>query len=402
VGAKPTAFFFVALPLFSIVLLRCGTRTLRFAPLVVVIAVVALLPWLVRNQLAYGNALFPFAHTLLGHGPWSEEQFAAFARGHSAGMPFVERLPLLWSQWIAHGLGDAPAPNEPWSPQWGLLPIAGLVGLAVEVRRSAVARAALAALAIALLGWLLATHLKSRFLLPTAVPLTVGAAMLVSRVVRATQPKAAMLFLTPAVLLPFYSFWREPAKPLPTAPGAPAELLRAPATFIGDTAFMTGERLARDIESADAETRAKLAPQATTAYFVNFALPAEARVLAIGYSTPFYLRRPIAWTTVWDRGALDAVAAQNPGTPGVWGAKLRELGYTHLIVQPTMLVVWTQSGWINPDLEPKRWLTAFLQANPTIRTSDGCFIVELRGAQAAGPASPAAQVPAEAPAPSGL
>ena len=52
VGAKPTAFLFVALPLLAIVVMQHGVRTLRFAPLVVAVALAVLSRWLVRNQLA--------------------------------------------------------------------------------------------------------------------------------------------------------------------------------------------------------------------------------------------------------------------------------------------------------------------------------------------------------------
>jgi hypothetical protein len=102
---------------------------------------------------------------------------------------------------------------------------------------------------------------------------------------------------------------------------------------------------------------------------------------------------------VWDRGALDRVADASPGTPAVWGAKLRELGYTHVLINPTMLIVWKKAGWMNPQLEPDRWLTAFLQANPSIRTSDGCFIVELATQQTAPQAAPQ-PAPGAAPVPS--
>lgn len=398
VGAKPTAFLFVALPLLAIVVMRCGIRTLRFAPLVVLVAVAALSPWLVRNQLAYGNPLFPFAHTLFGNGPWTDEQYALFAKGHGPGLPLAERLPLLWTEWLGHGTGNPPAPGEPWFPQWGLLPIIGLVGLGLAALRDASARAALAAIAIAVVCWLLFTHLKSRFLLPTAVPLAIGAAILFARIGRLAQPRAIPILLIPSLALPFVVFWREPARDLATTPGSDLQQLHAPAIFIGDTGFMTGERFARDIERASPEERATLLPQTPVAYFINYAIPAEARVLAVGYSTPFYLGRPIAWNTVWDRGALDRVADASPGTPAVWGAKLREIGYTHVLINPTMLVVWKKAGWMNPQLEPDRWLTAFLQANPSVRTSDGCFIVELATQQpvpqtAPQPAPGAAPVP---------
>ena len=394
VGAKPTAFLFVALPLLAVVVLRCGPRTLRLAPVVLAVALAVLSPWLVRNQLAYGNALFPFAHTVLGGGPWSEEQFAIFAKGHGPDRPFLERIPLLGIQWLAHGIGTAPGPNEPWFPQWGLLPLAGLAGLGLEARRSAFARAALVAIAIALAGWLVATHLKSRFLLPTAVPLALGASMLLARIGRATQPAAVPLLLAPALVLPLLVYWREPSKPLPAADGGEVQRLRAPAVFIGDASFMSGDRFARDFERATPEERKLLAPQATVTYFVNHAIAPEARIAAVGFATPFYLRRGIDWNTVWDRGPLDRVADQSPGTPQVWGARLRELGYTHLLINPTMLVRWTQSGWINPALEPKRWLAAFLQTHPHLRTGEGCFIVDLT---ATGQTTPAETRPAEAP-----
>ena len=401
VGAKPTAFLFVALPLLAIVSMRCGPRTLRFAPLVVVVAVAALSPWLVRNQLAYGNPLFPFAHALFGSGPWTDEQFALFAKGHGPGIPLAERLPLVWREWLGHGTGEPPAPGEPWFPQWGLLPLVGLAGLGVAALRDASARAALAAIAIAVVCWLLFTHLKSRFLLPTAVPLSIGAAMLLARAARVTQPLAVPILLAPALVLPFVVFWREPARDLAAAPGSEPQRLQAPAVFIGDTGFMTGERFARDIERASPEDRVKLVAQTPVASFINYALPAEARVLAVGYSTPFYLARPIAWNTVWDRGALDRVADAAPGTPASWGPKLRELGYTHVLINPTMLVVWKRAGWMNPQLEPDRWVAAFLQANAAVRTSDGCFIVELVPPQVAPqPAPAAAPAPTEARPPS--
>ena len=367
VGAKPTAFLFVALPLLAIVVMRCGPRTLQLAPLVIAVALAALAPWLVRNQLAYGNALFPFAHALLGNGPWTDEQFAIFAKGHGPDRAFGDRLALLWSQWLAHGTGEPPAKDEPWFPQWGALPIAGLLGLGIAAIRDSAARAALVAIAIALVGWLLATHLKSRFLLPTAVPLTVGVAMLLALIARRSQPIAAPLLLAPALVLPFFVYWREPSR----------------AVLVGATDFMTGERLARALADSPQEQHAELMKFARTEFIVNYRLPADAKVLAVGYSTPFYLARRVAWNTVWDRGVLDRVADASPGTPGVWGAKLRELGFTHVVINPTMLVVWTKSGWINPSLEPKRWLTAFLQANPSLQTQDKCFIVELQAPPAA-------------------
>jgi len=379
VGAKPTALLFVALPLLGITLLRTGPRALRLAPLVVGVAVVVLSPWLVRNQLAYGNALFPFAHALLGNGPWTDEQFAIFARGHGPDRPLLERPPLIWSQWLAHGTGAPPGLREPWFPQWGLLPLAGLAGLAISARRDPAARAALLAIIIALAGWLAATHLKSRFLLPTAVPLTVGAAMLLATAARRTQPAVVPLLLAPSLALAVVAYWREPARPQPrTSPDSAVELLRAPAAMIGGIPIKTGELFAQEIVRFPPERQAEFIPVAPLEYFLNFAIDPNARILGVGFSTPFYSMRRIEWNTVWDRGALDRVAGESPDAPETWAARLRALGYSHVVVQPIMLDVWQQSGWLNPALSPDRWLRQFLDASKSrFRTPDGSILVEL-------------------------
>jgi len=390
VGAKPTAFLFMALPLLAIVVLARGARVLRLAPLVVAVALLVLSPWLARNAVAFGNPLFPFAHAVLGNGPWTDEQFAIFAAGHGPSGTLLERVSLLWSEWLAHGTGTPPAKGEPWFPQWGLLPIAGLLGLALELasdaRRRRVAAAALVAIAIAIVGWLLATHLKSRFLLPTAVPLAVGVAFLALRAARATQPVVAPVLLAAFVPLPFLVYWREPARVFPSQPDTP---LAAPAAFIGGASFRTGEVAARDLAQATTnEERAAILAQAPTAYFINFALPKEARVLAVGHATPFYFARPVAWNTVWDRGALDRVADEAPGTPEAWGPRLAALGFTHVLINPTMLARWQASAWLNPQLAPERWIAAFVRANRAMPTADGSIIVEI--AAGAGPVAPQA------------
>jgi hypothetical protein len=398
VGAKPTAFLFVALPLLAIVVLRRGVPVLRFAPLVVGVAVAVLSPWLVRNALAYGNPLFPFAHGLLGNGPWSDAQFAIFAAGHGPDRTPLDRIPLVWSQWLAHGTGAAPAQGEPWFPQWGLLPIAGLLGLTLELasdaRRRGVAAAALAAIAIALLGWMFATHLKSRFLLPTAVPLALGVAFLALRAARATQPLVAPLAVSLFMPLPFLVYWREPARVFPSQPDTP---LAAPAAFIGGAGFRTGEVAARDLAMASTnDERAAILAQAPTAYFINFALPKEARILAVGHATPFYFARPVSWNTVWDRGALDRVADEAPGTPEAWGPRLAALGFTHVLINPTMLARWQASGWLNPQLAPERWIAAFVRANRAIPTADGSIIVEIAPLPASSAAAPREDAPSSA------
>jgi hypothetical protein len=88
--------------------------------------------------------------------------------------------------------------------------------------------------------------------------------------------------------------------------------------------------------------------------------------------------RRIEWNTVWDRGVLDRVAGESPDAPETWAAQLKALGFSHVVVQPIMLDVWQQSGWLNPALAPDRWLRRFLDASKArVRTPDGSILVEL-------------------------
>lgn len=374
-GAKPSSLLFTAAPLAVIVLLTGGARSLRLAPMALLVGLAALAPWLVRNQLAYGNPTFPFLAPVFGNGPWSSEQLSVFLAAHGPTGSIADRLLVLVQQWIGYGLGSNPDPREPWYPLWSILPVAGLGGLIIELRaRSTRDRrwplAALAAIVCMLVGWILATHLKSRFLLPSAVPLALGASTLLTMLSRRAGASIAAVATCIAVALPFAAFAREPVR------GGTER--RAPALLMNAVSQCTGAPLAEALNGAPPESRQQLLQSADSVFLVNYMLPADARVTAIGFSTPFYLMRPISWSTVWDRGALDAVVDEAPGTPAVWGARLRAKGYTHALIDPVMLGVWARSGWINPALANDQWLQALVSSNTIVgRGTDGRFIIRL-------------------------
>jgi hypothetical protein len=226
-------------------------------------------------------------------------------------------------------------------------------------------------------AWLFLTHLQSRFLLPTAVPLAVGCAMLVQWAQRFAQPiatitGASLVACTVALLFRLYAL--EPNKPLPLDAGK----LHAPSLAIGVLPQLTGEAVARALEQADDATRQQLLSVVTTPVALNVLLPQEARIIGIGFATPFYVLRPMTTTTVWDRGDFDRVAEANAGTPSSWGARLTELGYTHALIDPTMLSNWTSKGWLNPQLAQGSWFEPFMRANRLVlKTSEGRLLVEL-------------------------
>ncbi|MFM7260215.1 MAG: hypothetical protein ACKO3W_06385, partial [bacterium] len=379
-GAKPTAFFFVALPLAVLAILRTSPRTLRLLPLAASIGIAVLGAWLVRNWLAFGNPVFPFASAVFGAGPWSAEQHAIFSAAHAPSVPLVARPLLFWSEWIAYGVAG---PARPF-PQWSVLPILGLAGLAFAVVRERWARAALAALGVILLSWMLLTHLESRFLLATVVPLALGTAWIIERASRlvtrggGVDARVGAVAVAALALAPIANYTREPDKP--RGPDAPP--LRAPSLSIGSIPVQTGDVaaaiLAEAEQSGNAQMKETILRQASTPFAINHLLPADARVVGIGFATPFYIRRPITTTTVWDRGPMDEIAERAPEAPATWGSLLRQRGFTHALIDPTMLANWADRGWLNPRLAKSDWAQAFGASNRMIaRTVDGKVLFEL-------------------------
>ena len=406
-GAKPSAVLFTVLPLaiitWGVGLERGRWRNLRHLPLALGVTLVVLAPWLVRNQIAFGNPTFPFLSGVFGLGPWSAEQMRVFLDAHGSPDGLGAMLPQAWSQWIAYGIGAPPAPTEPWFPLWGLLPALGLAGIFVAMNPPGPkprwwAWAAFLMIFNMLCGWLVLTHVKSRFLLPSAVPLALGVAFL------ATMVGARIGRLVPAgalalgMALPVFAFMREPVQSRPDG----VEEVGAPALFVDRTDIRVGSHMVQLLPTLKEAEQQQLLAQADCVYWINTALPPDARVLAIGYATPFYVMRPITWSTVWDRGVFDRVVDEAPGTPAVWPERLRAMGFTHVLVDPTMLVVWNRSGWLNPALkDPMRegsWLRPFVEACPgRMQTGDGKFLLMLApGSVGQGP-NPGAQPPAVAP-----
>ena len=157
---------------------------------------------------------------------------------------------------------------------------------------------------------------------------------------------------------------------------------------------MTGTSIAREFENASQERRKELLGMAPTPFWLNYMLPPESKVLGVGFATPFYIAGGrIEITTVWDRGAFDAVVAEAPAQPESWGAKLRDRGYTHVLIDPVMLSRWASSGWLNPQLMATPWVDPFARSNKLIAgTVDGKILIGL------GPADPAAAAPEAPPA----
>lgn len=167
-SAKPTALI-LAGPTVALALVAWPARaSLRFRTAAIIAGagtitgLAAIMPWLVRNALASGNPVFPFAAGALGRGHWTQEQIDRYARNHAPEGSLIERLELLLS---SRGLTHEQWAFTPWMAALALV-------MALAWRPTRWAAGVLAAGAAAqLVAWLAFTHLQSRFLMPALVPM---------------------------------------------------------------------------------------------------------------------------------------------------------------------------------------------------------------------------------------
>jgi hypothetical protein len=343
-GAKLTAAGFVAVPLGLLMLAALPPR--RWPACVGAggaAALLCLLPYLLRNQIHVGNPVFPFATGLLGAGHWSQQQADIWTSGHLPDLDLAGRLRAGWNQLARYGLGPNPDPREPWQPQWSLLPWLAAAGLAAGLATPALrswSRRLGAVLAVQLLFWLALTHVKSRFMVPGIVPASLAAAMAVVAVSARARSSIVAGIVAAAALawccVPVALYLRE-------ADGAPA-------LSVGLVQIKTGDALT--------PTERREAGEHSPFIYVNYSLPEDALGLLVGEAAPLYYRRAVIYQMTWDRGPLSRAMDRHLDDPGGWIDELRQDGFTHLLVQPTMLRIWADSGWNDPRITPESVLGA--------------------------------------------
>lgn len=383
-GAKLTAVGFAVLPLFAVALLHGRGRGVRILLGASLVTGLLLAPWWLRNLLLTGNPTYPFfagVFPVEAGWPWSAEQATIFAKAHSADLSFGERLVRLVDLFFRFGFGANPHPGEPWAPQWSLLPILGTLAIAAgTLARPTRPWALLCGVTLLLqLGfWLGATHLQSRFLLPAAVPLAVACAALTRRVPRTMAQKAlttAGLAWSLVTVWIFHDFGHRSIDPSGRSTSDSA-------LAIGHRDIMTGEFLAAlDPASlaSDTERQALLAARRQSlVYLLNFELPKDDLLVLVGDATPFWYRRLLPYSTVFDRGILDQVAMADPEHPEAWGRALADAGVRFVVINEPMLKRWHESGWLNPAITAER-LGRFAQSSGRmVVVSPGVALIDLR------------------------
>jgi hypothetical protein len=360
-GAKLTAAGFVAIPLGVTMMLSAGSvrRALIAASSSIAAALVVLLPYLVGNAVQTGNPVFPFAGELLGLGHWTSEQARIFRGAHQYGGGVAARLVEGWNQLMRYGIGQSPYVDEPWQPQWSVLPwltlFAAMLGLSVERRRRMTALM-LIVIVIQLAFWLSLTHIKSRFMLPMVVPAALVLAIGVETIAqslhgRSSRCAAGVTASIAAVVycfIPVAIYLREPGGREPE---------RQPAWGVGKIDLFTGDAFER--QRVAGELMLEALAVAPRGFWINHGLGPDAKVLCVGDATPFYYRGDrYDYATVWDRGPMSQAIRDAPNDPAAWFDALREDGYTHLLIDTIMLPRWHAAGWSDPILTLDRIVPA--------------------------------------------
>lgn len=386
VGAKGNAAGALVLPALVLVV-AAGRERVRSllgpCAIGIVIGAVSLMPWWLRNWIDAGQPFFPFV-PVLGPGDWwTVEQQRTFAAAHAAPPGFG--LAALWNEWLRFGIGTAPDPAEPWRPQWLLLPWLGLIGVVASLRprmgRVPWGGIVLTVLVVAnLVLWIGFTHQKSRFMVPSAAPLAIAAGVLLGSLaagssgstaagstqvlVRARRTGVSLLAIGMACAVPWWY--------------ATDGRLGAPAAAIGAEGVFTGEALGLELRAAGADDEAWLdtARRASPAFVLNEMLAEDDRVIALGESRGWYCDRIPDYHTVWDRGPLERMLAS--GVPAAECVRdLRATGFSHVVVDHSMLRRWRASGWLDAGITDER-VRAFLDLlDPVAETAGGCSICRI-------------------------
>ena len=344
-GAKLTSGLFVVAPVAMLCTFGLIGRTRAVAippralvkPLTIAMLVfLALLaPWWVRNAISTGSPIFPFFATLadalgiswLGHGTLSLEQLSVFERAHGA-LPASSWWEALCDQWLLVGLTQQGPVGEPWRPFWSILPWLALACAVVLIVRPSSRRVTLGLVAIVLLQaacWLLFTHAKGRFLIPTVVPLAVIASLASANLVRARA-------LGCATLASLLSLWCTQPLVAYATDGPLIDGVYSPATGIGLEPLLSGTAGGDGLPAALAR------------------LPTTARVVSLGATNVFWWAMIPGYSTVWDSNPVAVALEQSGNDPDRTIGELRRAGFTHIVIDGSMLERWHRSGWLDPRI----------------------------------------------------
>jgi len=351
---KLTAGVMIALPLGLLVLLQLnqatrwrpltgGGKALRLAAVMAAAGLVTLSPFLIRNAAWTGNPVFPVAATALGHGHWPDELAQRWDAAHSS--PLVEAGPLktLARQWLMNSgygaIGGYETPRRAvdvarFDREYGLplfMLAAGACLIAAArsraTRRLAVALAGVLALQVA--GWFALTHMQSRFLVPTVLPLAIifGLGVAALHAPLARRRLGWLVMTAAALLLVFMQL---------TLIGITLGQTRTYRNDAGHLVHLEPNQIVGQLPGP-ADIHAYAATGQARVPFGHHLLnhatqPHHKTLLIADASGLLWVRTPFAYQTPFDVNLLgELVRARHAGGPTVTQA-LQQQGFTHVWV----------------------------------------------------------------------
>lgn len=340
--AKLTAGVMVAVPVGLMLLLRLNRppgnearvksiNSVQLASIAALAGVLMLSPYLVRNFVATGNPVFPFAAERLGAGHWDDTLVARWDTAHGLSPKDEGRLDALSRQWLMNtgygAVGGRPTPRENENvarfDREGGVPALWIVVVVAAVlllkqhntKRTACAMALM--LGLQVVFWMLATHMQSRFLLPTVLPTCVIAGLGYRRLAELTKQKSPSLApligsaVVVAIVLINYTTLATQTRTV-TDPDTGHEL-PVPMSIAIDAPIVTS-------------------PTDPNAHPIN-RLPETSKTLMVADNSGLlYLTRPIVYATAFDEAPLGRVIREANNDPQQVNAQLHDMGITHVWV----------------------------------------------------------------------
>ncbi len=309
-----------------------------------IVGAAMLVPYLTRNAIQTGNPVFPFAAQTLGLGHWNDELSQRWKQGHAADGTFTQRLGELKNQWFSNtgfgAVGGQARVREAgviesrnvarFDQERGVSLLILAAGLgAVAGFLSKPHRGVTIAMVLMILMqigfWFTTTHLQSRFLLPTLLPMCVligvGLTWLSQRSVGLGSYVGAVL----VVLLSIVSagvFWTQTVR---------YELTDA----AGGRGPMVNARPWEIIDSLPAESRLELlmTGEAMGDHVLNQLVPESGKVLMVADNARLlFVRRPMIYNSAFDANPLGQVWRDCNGDAAAVTKSLRAQGVTHVWV----------------------------------------------------------------------
>lgn len=416
--AKLTAGLVVALPLGLALLLQplwwrpiakpsLGSSrwgiALASAGIAALVGVLVLSPYLVRNTLQTGNPVFPFAHSVLGSGHWTDAELRRWDHGHGpSDKAWAQRFEALWIQGPMHtGLGamggqpaavtntDIAALHREGGAPVGAVVLLTLSVLALTTRRTCrPACLLLGWLTLQAVFWLSMTHLQGRFLVPLILPgallgvlgLSALRGLLLASSAKRFAPWPAPVFGTALALIwtvsTLTTLWNQTHR----APGSDGQVRQAPVAA-----------------SIDALHRRSM--------IAERGLPPDAVLMLVGdVGRMLYEPTETVYATAFDRHPLEDLLAL-PAEDGRLEASeiqaitrsLRDAGVTHVRFGWAELARLDRTYGLSPSFQAEI-LSTLARAWPPVAQTRGATMHRLPRVD--GPVSPTRRAPAaRAPAP---